>query len=80
MKIRTACAAALLALLTAAPAFAASGGVRGACRDDVKQLCPGIQPGGGRIKQCLKDNAAKVSDGCKQALQAARAAQQGGGG
>jgi len=76
MKTRTAIAAALLTL-AAAPAFAQSG-VRQACRDDVKQLCGGVQPGGGRLKQCLKDNAAKLSDGCKQALLAARAAKQGG--
>jgi len=78
MKIRTAFAIALLTLPAAAPAFAAVADLRQACRDDVKQLCSGVQPGGGRIKQCLKDNAAKVSDGCKQAIQAARAAKQGG--
>ena len=77
MKIRIALAVALFALPVAAPAFAQSD-VRHACRDDVKQLCAGVQPGGGRIKQCLIDNAAKVSDGCKQAIQAARAAKQGG--
>lgn len=77
MKIRIAMAIALFALSAAAPAFAQSD-VRQACRDDVKQLCAGVRPGGGRIKQCLKDNAAKVSDGCKQAILAARAAKQGG--
>ena len=73
MNIRTACAIALFTLPAATPAFAAEADLRQACRDDVKQLCAGVQPGGGRIKQCLKDNAAKVSDGCKQAIQAARA-------
>jgi len=77
MNIRTACAIALL-ILPAAPAFAAEADPRQACRDDIKQLCPGVQPGGGRIKQCLKDNAAKVSDGCKQAIHAARASRQDG--
>ena len=51
--------------------------VREACSQDVKQLCPGVQPGDGRIRQCLRANADKVSDGCKQAFQAARAAKQG---
>jgi len=76
MKIRSTIAIALIAASAAAPAFAQD--VRQACRDDVKQLCAGTQPGGGRIKQCLMDNAAKLSDGCKQALLAARAAKQGG--
>ena len=78
MNIRSACAIALIALPAAAPALAAEADLRQACRDDVKQLCAGVQPGGGRIAQCLRDNAAKVSDGCKQAIQAARASQQSG--
>ena len=45
MKIRTAFAIALLTLPAAAPAFAAVADLRQACRDDVKQLCSGVQPG-----------------------------------
>ena len=39
-----------------------------ACKNDVKTLCPGIQPGGGRIGQCLQQNAERVSAPCKQTL------------
>jgi hypothetical protein len=39
-----------------------------ACDADIQKLCPGIQPGGGRILACLKQNKDAVSDTCKQAI------------
>ena len=39
-----------------------------ACRDDVARLCPGTQPGDGRIKACMKENRKKLSDACKAEL------------
>jgi hypothetical protein len=36
-----------------------------ACHDDVMLFCSGIQPGGGRIVQCLKDNGSSVSFNCR---------------
>lgn len=39
------------------------------CRADVQKLCSNVQPGGGRIVACLKQNADSVSDACKQKLQ-----------
>lgn len=50
------------------------GALRQACAADVQTLCAGIQPGGGRLKTCLREHADKVSDGCKTALKAAKAA------
>ncbi len=47
---------------------------RQACAADMKQFCGSVQPGGGRIAQCMRDNAAKLSSGCRDALQAAQAA------
>jgi orotidine-5'-phosphate decarboxylase len=73
MSVRTLIASALLILAAAAPALAADQpNVREACKQDVEQLCPGVQPGGGGIMQCLRDHADKVSDGCKQAARAAK--------
>ena len=45
-----------------------------ACRDDIGQFCAGVQPGGGRIAQCLKAHGRQLSPGCVSALKAARAA------
>lgn len=52
---------------------APAGGLRGACKADVEKLCPGIQPGGGRIAGCLKQNEAQVSAACKEAMGRTRA-------
>lgn len=56
------------------------GAMRQACAADVQSLCPGIQPGGGRLRECLRQNAAKVSDGCKSAMKQAREARKAAGG
>ena len=40
----------------------------GECRDDLKAFCSSIEPGQGRLLQCLDKNSAKVSIRCKQAL------------
>jgi hypothetical protein len=44
---------------------------RAACANDIQTLCPGVQPGGGRILACLKQHKQQVSGGCKQAISAA---------
>jgi len=38
------------------------------CKADVAKLCPQVQPGGGRIAHCLKENEAQVSDACKERI------------
>jgi hypothetical protein len=55
----------------AAPA-AVPAEVRSACEADVAKLCAGVQPGGGRIMQCLGQHKTEVSDNCKQAIMKAR--------
>ncbi len=37
------------------------------CRDDLQAYCSNIQPGEGRLLQCLDKNKDKVSARCKQA-------------
>jgi hypothetical protein len=43
------------------------------CKADVARLCPGVQPGGGRIIGCLKAHKEEMSIGCGKALQAMKA-------
>jgi hypothetical protein len=38
------------------------------CKSDIERLCPGIEPGGGRIIKCLKANKKAMSVGCAMAL------------
>jgi Golgi apparatus protein 1 len=45
-------------------------GIGEACKGDVDQYCQGVQPGGGRIAQCLRSNKDKLSEACKSALSA----------
>jgi Cysteine rich repeat len=42
--------------------------LRSACSGDVRTLCGGVAPGGGRIVQCLATQAASISPACKQVL------------
>jgi hypothetical protein len=38
------------------------------CEPDLKAYCSDIQPGGGRLLQCIEKNDAKVGKRCKQAM------------
>jgi hypothetical protein len=38
------------------------------CRSDVKQHCPDVKLGGGRIEACMQTHLADVSAPCKEAL------------
>jgi hypothetical protein len=42
--------------------------LRSACGGDVRALCGGVAPGGGRIVQCLASQAAALSPACKDVL------------
>jgi hypothetical protein len=42
--------------------------LRSACGADVRSICGGVQPGGGRIVQCLATNGAQLSPACKDVL------------
>jgi cysteine rich repeat protein len=49
-------------------AFAESTPLHEACRSDVKALCVSVQPGGGRIRDCMRDHRAELSNTCKLAI------------
>jgi hypothetical protein len=75
MRIRQfaiASALSLAALTSAAPNAFAQAGLQ-YCKADFARLCPGVQPGGGRIIGCLKAHKEEVSIGCGKALQAMKA-------
>jgi hypothetical protein len=64
----------LAALMSAAPAaLAQQAAAMKYCKADLERLCPGVQPGGGRIIGCLKAHKEEVSIGCGKALQAMKA-------
>ncbi|GGF75063.1 hypothetical protein GCM10007301_38680 [Azorhizobium oxalatiphilum] len=70
-------APALIAALSV-PAHAQMNGqaqqaIQKACGADIQKLCAGVQPGGGRIVQCMKAHEAQVSEGCKSTMAALKA-------
>ena len=56
-----------IALLSAPAAMAQQRSV-GVCVADIKAKCAGVQPGEGRIRDCVKTHAAEFSDPCKARL------------
>jgi hypothetical protein len=42
--------------------------LRSACGGDVRALCPGVDPGGGRIIECLATQSASLSPDCRGVL------------
>jgi hypothetical protein len=48
-----------------AGAAPAAGMRHGPCADDVAKFCKDVQPGGGRMAQCLKQHEQELSSACK---------------
>lgn len=61
----------LLSLTSVAPAQMEA--VMKYCKPDAERLCPGVQPGGGRIIGCLKAHKMEISVGCAKTLQGIKA-------
>ncbi len=38
------------------------------CGEDIKRLCPGIQPGGGRLMGCVKEKQDQLSKTCSDTM------------
>jgi hypothetical protein len=49
-------------------AQAEGGPMHGACMNDIKSLCGSVQPGGGRIRDCMKDHRTQLSVACKASI------------
>jgi hypothetical protein len=43
------------------------------CKADADRLCPGVEPGGGKIVACLKEHKEEVSIGCAKAIKKMKA-------
>jgi Cysteine rich repeat len=63
-----ACFVAAAVIFVPVLALAEPGPLHGACMSDVKTLCGSIQPGGGRIRDCMREHRAELSTACKVAI------------
>ena len=43
------------------------------CKADAERLCPGVEPGGGKLIGCLKQHENEVSIGCAKEIKAIKA-------
>lgn len=50
--------------------------LRTACEVDVKKLCADVEPGGGRLVQCLKDHRDEATPPCQASIGALVASQR----
>ena len=62
------CFVAAAAIFVPVLALAEPGPMHGACMSDIKMLCGSIQPGGGRIRDCMREHRAELSTACKVAI------------
>jgi hypothetical protein len=60
--------AAAAAVFVPVLALAEPGPLQGACASDIKAMCGSIQPGGGRIRDCMREHRAQLSMACKAAI------------
>jgi hypothetical protein len=54
-------------------AHAQHGAASAACKEDVQKLCPDVQPGEGRVLQCLKTHQKDVSPKCANYMKQVKA-------
>ncbi len=67
MTTRIAIASPLFAIaMLLLPSSMASAEIPGACLSDAKSLCPGVEAGGGKIRECIKTNLKALSDPCTE--------------
>jgi len=51
-------------------AMAQTAAEREACMADFQKYCPGVQPGGGRVMECLSKHLEKLTPQCKTVVEA----------
>ena len=44
------------------------GPMQSACKDDMSALCASVQPGGGRLRDCMRKHRSQLSVACKLAI------------
>jgi hypothetical protein len=58
------------AVLSSSSAMAQTAAERAACQADFEKLCAGVEPGGGRVVECLAKQLDKLTPQCKAVVEA----------
>lgn len=60
----------LATVLGSGIAMAQTAAERAACQADFEKLCAGVEPGGGRVVECLAKQLDKLTPQCKAVVEA----------
>jgi hypothetical protein len=69
VTVAGACFLGLFSIAVSGPTTPAQAQQFAYCKADIKRLCRGVRPGGGRMMQCLKAHENDLTVGCAKELQ-----------
>lgn len=58
------------ALALSGPAIAQTAAEKEACQADFEKFCSGVEPGGGRVIECLSKHKSELSEACQKVVTA----------
>ena len=60
----------LAAVMISGPALAQTAEEEAACKPDFEKFCQGVEPGGGRVLECLAKHKGELSAECQKVVTA----------
>ena len=60
----------IAAMSLCGPALAQTAAERQACQADFEKYCPGVEPGGGRVIECLAQHLDRLTAECQKVVKA----------